>query len=94
MVNSSSLTKIPGEFLPSPYQIDSVHLGLPLSGLGEIWMRMMTMLRLELQLERVSEFWIPSVKLDQPLENSPQFSESRKEMQPFLSILFCFNIKL
>lgn len=27
------------------------------------------MLRLELQLERASEVWIPSVMLDQPLEN-------------------------
>lgn len=90
MVNSSSLTKIPGEFLPCPYQIDSVHLWLPLSGLGEIWMRMTMMLRLELQLERVSEFWIPSVKPDQPLEKSPQFSESRKEMQPFFECPFLF----
>ena len=36
------------------------------------------MLRLESPIEQASEFWIPSVKLDQPLENSPQFSESRK----------------
>lgn len=27
------------------------------------------MLRLELQMERASEVWIPSVMLDQPLEN-------------------------
>lgn len=29
----------------------------------------MMLLRLELQMERASEVWIPSVMLDQPLEN-------------------------
>lgn len=38
----------------------------------------MVVLRLELQTEQASEFWIPSVMLDQPLQNSPQFAESRK----------------
>lgn len=68
------------ELLLCGYQIGSVHLWLPLSGLGEIWMRMRRELGLELQMEWVSEFWIPSVELDQPL-----VSEGRTEPGALLS---------